>query len=222
MMENTNLENQNIENMEPVNENETLEDDFYYENDDFNLDGIEEIDPIEIPTSNSSATEETPQIFESTTEDNNSEPLTNEEESQEEIKIEEPTLPNFDVNESEIDKIVEEVDNSENNEVVDREYDGASFDDMFDSLYSDVEGANHFISNLIDQKKNVNENETELAEINTLMECVDSSTLFYQSLSRIQKNIKGNADLLRSGSSGLTPLQFREKTLSFPLGRRVV
>ena len=41
----------------------------------------------------------------------------------------------------------------------------SNFDVLFDSLYSDVEGANNFISDLIEQKKNVNVNEANLNEL---------------------------------------------------------
>lgn len=169
-MDNTNTDEQIVENMEPIKEDESLEDDFYYENDDFDLDNIKEIEPIEIPKIEATANEqsielkdnsdlvnepqtvETPQIFDSI-------PV------QEEItENPETSVPNFSVNDPDMDRIVEEVDRNEENNP-DHEYTDVSFDDMFDSLYNDVEGANHFISSLIDQKKNVSENETELAEM---------------------------------------------------------
>ena len=173
-VENANTEDQIVNNMEQVQDETPLEDDFYYENDDFDLNSIKEIEPIEIPSVENNQTEEVnaesvndnqevqmeaPQIFET---------VPNQIE-----EVEEPSLnnvPDFSVNDSEMDKIVEEVDKNEAKENIDREYDGASFDDMFDSLYNDVEGANHFISNLIDQKKNVSENETELAEMREKLE----------------------------------------------------
>lgn len=40
----------------------------------------------------------------------------------------------------------------------------SDFDTLFDSLYNDVAGANKFISNLIEQKKNVNDNAATLQE----------------------------------------------------------
>ena len=40
MMENVNNEDQIAKNMEPVQDNTPLDDDFYYENDDFDLDNI--------------------------------------------------------------------------------------------------------------------------------------------------------------------------------------
>ena len=52
MMENVNNEDQIAKNMEPVQDNTPLDDDFYYENDDFDLDNIKEIEPIEIPNMN--------------------------------------------------------------------------------------------------------------------------------------------------------------------------
>ena len=52
MMKNVNNEDQIAKNMEPVQDNTPLDDDFYYENDDFDLDNIKEIEPIEIPNMN--------------------------------------------------------------------------------------------------------------------------------------------------------------------------
>lgn len=46
----------------------------------------------------------------------------------------------------------------------------SNFDVLFDSLYSDVTGANNFISNLIEQKRNVNVNEANLAELTSKFE----------------------------------------------------
>lgn len=46
----------------------------------------------------------------------------------------------------------------------------SNFDVLFDSLYSDVAGANNFISNLIEQKKLVNVNEANLAESTSKLE----------------------------------------------------
>ena len=40
----------------------------------------------------------------------------------------------------------------------------SNFDSLFENLYSDVAGANNFISNLIEQKKNVGLNEAFLEE----------------------------------------------------------
>ena len=56
--------------------------------------------------------------------------------------------------------------NSEENSTnkLDDSYVLSNFDVLFDSLYSDVTGANNFISNLIEQKRNVNVNEANLAE----------------------------------------------------------
>lgn len=42
--------------------------------------------------------------------------------------------------------------------------DNRDFDALFDSLYNDVAGANNFISSLIEQKKNVSNNEANLKE----------------------------------------------------------
>lgn len=46
----------------------------------------------------------------------------------------------------------------------------SNFDVLFDSLYSDVTGANNFISNLIEQKRTVNVNEANLAELTSKFE----------------------------------------------------
>lgn len=175
MMENVNNEDQIAKNMEPVQDNTPLDDDFYYENDDFDLDNIKEIEPIEIPnmnTNNETTTSNVQENIATSPAENNTDTVSTQ--SQVEVPdvfvstpkpVVENSIPNFAADETEMNKIIEEVDKSENKTTNDREYDGASFDDMFDSLYSDVEGANNFISTLIDQKKNVNENETELAEM---------------------------------------------------------
>lgn len=175
MMENVNNEDQIAKNMEPVQDNTPLDDDFYYENDDFDLDNIKEIEPIEIPnmnTNNETTISNVQENIATSPAENNTDTVSTQ--SQVEVPdvfastpepVVENSIPNFAADETEMNKIIEEVDKSENKATNDREYDGASFDDMFDSLYSDVEGANNFISTLIDQKKNVNENETELAEM---------------------------------------------------------
>ena len=175
MMENVNNEDQIAKNMEPVQDNTPLDDDFYYENDDFDLDNIKEIEPIEIPnmnTNNETTTSNVQENIATSPAENNTDTVSTQ--SQVEVPdvfastpepVVENSIPNFSADETEMNKIIEEVDKSENKVTNDREYDGASFDDMFDSLYSDVEGANNFISTLIDQKKNVSENETELAEM---------------------------------------------------------
>ena len=173
MMENVNNEDQIAKDMEPVQDNTPLDDDFYYENDDFDLDNIKEIEPIEIPNMNTN-TDTTSNVQE----ENATSPVENNTDAvstQSQVEVPDvfasapeqvvDTIPDFTADETEMNKIIEEVDKSENKATNDREYDGASFDDMFDSLYSDVEGANNFISTLIDQKKNVSENETELAEM---------------------------------------------------------
>lgn len=61
--------------------------------------------------------------------------------------------------------------NQENNTTdLDDSYVLSNFDVLFDSLYSDVTGANNFISNLIEQKRNVNVNEANLAELTSKFE----------------------------------------------------
>lgn len=61
----------------------------------------------------------------------------------------------------EMDKMIEE---DKTKEQLDDSYVLSNFDVLFDSLYNDVNGANNFISNLIEQKKNVNLNEATLNE----------------------------------------------------------
>lgn len=173
MMENVNNEDQIAKDMEPVQDNTPLDDDFYYENDDFDLDNIKEIEPIEIPNmnTNTDTASNVQENIATSSVENNADNVSN----QSQVDVPDVfasapeqvvnTIPDFTADETEMNKIIEEVDKSENKATNDREYDGASFDDMFDSLYSDVEGANNFISTLIDQKKNVSENETELAEM---------------------------------------------------------
>ncbi|MBE6159934.1 MAG: hypothetical protein E7157_02680 [Lactobacillales bacterium] len=60
-----------------------------------------------------------------------------------------------------MDKMIEE---DTKKEELDDSYVLSNFDVLFDSLYNDVNGANNFISNLIEQKKNVNSNEASLKE----------------------------------------------------------
>lgn len=50
------------------------------------------------------------------------------------------------------------------NNTVEAKSSTSNFDSLFDNLYSDVAGANNFISNLIEQKKNVGVNEQYLEE----------------------------------------------------------
>ena len=60
-----------------------------------------------------------------------------------------------------MDKMIEE---DSKKEELDDSYVLSNFDVLFDSLYNDVNGANNFISDLIEQKKNVNLNEASLKE----------------------------------------------------------
>lgn len=79
-----------------------------------------------------------------------------EENNVEEIKNEELDLPILQTEQVSIsDDTTSKLDDS---------YVLSNFDVLFDSLYSDVAGANNFISNLIEQKKLVNVNEANLAE----------------------------------------------------------
>ena len=73
-------------------------------------------------------------------------------------------------NEDVIEEVVEDVDSnaSENhNETKKVGTKPAGFDSLFENLYSDVAGANNFISNLIEQKKKVGVNEAYLEEEKT-------------------------------------------------------
>ena len=61
-----------------------------------------------------------------------------------------------------MDKMIEEDEKEEHS--LDDSYVLSNFDVLFDSLYNDVNGANNFISDLIEQKKNVNLNEASLKD----------------------------------------------------------
>lgn len=65
------------------------------------------------------------------------------------------------LSDDDMDKMIEE---DSKKEELDDSYVLSNFDVLFDSLYNDVNGANNFISNLIEQKKNVNLNEATLKE----------------------------------------------------------
>lgn len=75
---------------------------------------------------------------------------------------EEPVINNL--SSAEMDQMIEE-DNKEEGSL-DDSYVLSNFDVLFDSLYNDVNGANNFISDLIEQKKNVNLNEASLKDEN--------------------------------------------------------
>ena len=79
-----------------------------------------------------------------------------------------PIQSNFKLSDAELNKMVEEEEN--NDKELDDSYALSNFDVVFDSLYSDVAGANNFISNLIEQKKNVNVNEANLMDLQTKLE----------------------------------------------------
>lgn len=93
-----------------------------------------------------------------------------------EEKVEEPIV---DENESEEGNSIaqkltsEDIDNMMRNDDtknLDDSYVLSNFDVLFDSLYNDVNGANNFISDLIEQKKNVNVNEANLTEMQSKLE----------------------------------------------------
>lgn len=70
-----------------------------------------------------------------------------------------PSLTN-----EEIEQMITEDNKKAEKEQLDDSYVLSNFDVLFDSLYNDVNGANNFISDLIEQKKNVNLNEATLKE----------------------------------------------------------
>ena len=78
----------------------------------------------------------------------------------EEEKSEENTFNSL--SSDEMDKMIEEDEKEENS--LDDSYVLSNFDVLFDSLYNDVNGANNFISDLIEQKKNVNLNEASVRD----------------------------------------------------------
>ena len=80
-------------------------------------------------------------------------------------KNEEPKY-DFKLSDDELKTIAKE----EEETPLDDSYVLSNFDVLFDSLYSDVTGANNFISDLIEQKKNVNVNEANLNELQTKLE----------------------------------------------------
>lgn len=81
----------------------------------------------------------------------------------EEESKEETSVPSFSsLTADEMDKMIEE--DEKKDESLDDSYVLSNFDVLFDSLYNDVNGANNFISDLIEQKKNVNLNEASLKD----------------------------------------------------------
>lgn len=146
----------------------------------------EEIVPNEIKVENSEEKEEKPQEDASSNENSNTnieEPvevannsdifnIKNDEEEKSDLipeisqtetteNKEEIELPSLNIEPSEDANAINKLDDS---------YALSNFDVLFDSLYSDVTGANNFISNLIEQKRNVNVNEANLAELTAKFE----------------------------------------------------
>jgi hypothetical protein len=84
--------------------------------------------------------------------------------------VEEPVEVIEEIKEEPITEIKEEKINNDtanstiSNEAVAPKTGTSNFDSLFDNLYSDVAGANNFISSLIEQKKNVGINEAYLEE----------------------------------------------------------
>ena len=137
MMENVNNEDQIAKNMEPVQDNAPLDDDFYYENEDFDLDNIKEIAPIEIPNMNTNNENDTTSNVQENIDVNTASPVEDNIDvvsTQPQVEVPdvfasapepvvENSIPNFAADETEMNKIVEEVDKNENKEENDREYD---------------------------------------------------------------------------------------------------
>lgn len=163
MMENTNETIQNMDdavirdmaqNIDKVDD----ADDFYYEDPQ---DSTSETSNEMIYSTNPAVdvTLEVPSFFDQV------EALPKEEAVITEEKVEEtiPEVKSFELTEEELAKV------SEASSDV-KDVDVANFDALFDSLYSDVTGANNFISNLIEQKKSVNINEANLIEMQEKLE----------------------------------------------------
>lgn len=145
MNENANEMAQNVEmDQIPV----TDADDFFYENDDI-IDVDNMIQDIEVPNA-----------------------ITEQSEVQSEIPtIDEPVQTEIKpMGLQEMNRMIEEDEESGDQKDLDDSYVLSNFDVLFDSLYNDVAGANNFISNLIEQKKTVNVNEAELNELKDKLE----------------------------------------------------
>ena len=80
---------------------------------------------------------------------------------------EEATPIDLNLSKEEMDQMIAE--DSKFNDV-DNNLENSNFDLLFDSLYNDVNGANNFISNLIEQKKSVNVNEATVNELQDKLE----------------------------------------------------
>lgn len=74
-----------------------------------------------------------------------------------------PEVKDFELTEEELAKVAEASSNIKDEDL-------ANFDVLFDSLTKDVTGANNFIANLIEQKKTVNINETNLIDMQEKLE----------------------------------------------------
>lgn len=166
MMENTNETVQNLDeavirdmaqNMDKVDD----ADDFYYE------DPQEDGGNSEMIYSTNQPVVETPQVQ---TPDFFSAPATPTEvvlpaSEVSEVTLEEavPEVKDFELTAEELAKVAEASSNIKDEDL-------ANFDALFDSLSKDVTGANNFIANLIEQKKTVNINETNLIDMQEKLE----------------------------------------------------
>lgn len=148
MNENTNQLAQNV-NMDHVPVTDV--DDFFYENDDIVDVEDTDIQDIQVPPAITIPTEieEVPVV---------------------ETPVQEPEKKTMKLSEQEMNQMIEEDEEAGDQKDLDDSYVLSNFDVLFDSLYNDVAGANNFISNLIEQKKNVNINEAELNELKEKLE----------------------------------------------------
>lgn len=150
-------------NTNEMNQNIELEpvtdvDDFFYVNDDI-VDVDDMMQEIKMPT---------------TAEVSKVEPITST-----------ITPPQMHLSDQEMHRMLEEDENNGNQKDLDDSYVLSNFDVLFDSLYSDVAGANNFISNLIEQKKNVNTNE---AELNDMKDKLEKERQEFEKFMETQKN----------------------------------
>lgn len=161
MMENTNeIQNTNdamirdmAQNVEKVDD----ADDFYYDQVDEGETSGNEM----IYSTNPQAETGTVEIPEAQT------LLTPDEDTEENLAESIPEVKTFQLTDEEMEKVAAAA-----SEVKDeaKDIDVANFDALFNSLYSDVTGANNFIANLIEQKKTVNINESNLIEMREKLE----------------------------------------------------
>lgn len=169
MMENTNEVVQNLDNAVIRDMAQNVDkvddaDDFYYEDpnsldemiystnpeDTINLDEIAK----EVGITDLGKSEEKPKVSEMKSE-----------EIEEKAMEAAPEVKDFELTNEEIAKVSEA-----SSDLNPKDVENANFDALFDSLYSDVTGANNFISNLIEQKKTVNINEANLVEMQDKLE----------------------------------------------------